>query len=184
VKSQDAGNRSRSLLWAITLEWRRDDKGRAGPPNGVAFVWERVTRVRAGVDRVDGLVTHTGRRVDARWYIDASRTARLFSRAMHIPVTKYGRDKVCLWTYFETPPLHEGTAFFVDNDDVYLRWAWDIPISPTCTSVGFIAPADAVRQRRRAGESLATILSEELRHYPRFAELLDAQPPANVFQSL
>ena len=36
VKSQDTGNRSRSLLSAIIPEWRRDDEGRTGPPTGVA----------------------------------------------------------------------------------------------------------------------------------------------------
>lgn len=147
---------------------------------GATFIWERVARVHASADRVNGLETNTGRRVDARWYIDASGTARLFSRVMQIPVTKYGRNKVCLWTYFETPPLHEGTAFFVDNDDVYLRWTWDIPISPTCTSVGLIVPADELRERRRGGESLESVLAEELRRYPRFAALLDTQPPRNV----
>jgi len=37
VKSQYSGNRSCSLLWAITLEWRRDDEGRASTPHGVAI---------------------------------------------------------------------------------------------------------------------------------------------------
>ena len=39
---------------------------------------------------------------------------------MNIPVTFYGRTKVCLWTYFDTPPLHDGTVFFVDNSHDYL----------------------------------------------------------------
>jgi hypothetical protein len=29
---------------------------------------------------------------------------------MDIPATTYGRTKVCPWTYFEAPPLHDGTA--------------------------------------------------------------------------
>lgn len=37
VKSQDTGNSFRSLLWAITLEWRRDNESGAGLPNGVAI---------------------------------------------------------------------------------------------------------------------------------------------------
>ena len=45
---------------------------------------------------------------------------------------------------------HDGTAFFVDNRDAYLSWVWDIPISPTQTSVGFVLPAERVRDRRRA----------------------------------
>ena len=121
---------------------------------GTAFIWERVTGVDATGDRVTGCSTAGGRRVEARWYIDASGTARVFSRAMDIPIVAYGRQKVCLWTYFDTPPLYDGTAFFVDNRDAYLSWVWDIPISPTQTSVGFVLPADDVARpppRRRLG---------------------------------
>lgn len=81
-------------------------------------------------ERVTDCTTASGTRVDARWYIDASGTARVLSRAMGIPIVAYGRQKVCLWTYFDTPSLHDGTAFFVGNRDAYLSWVWDIPISP------------------------------------------------------
>jgi len=43
------------------------------------------------------------------------------SRALNISTIAYGQQKVCLWTYFDTPPLNDGTAFFVDNGDRYLR---------------------------------------------------------------
>ena len=77
---------------------------------------------------------------------------------MGIPATFYGRAKVCLWTYFDTPPLHDGTSFFVDNRTDYLPWVWDIPISPTQTSVGLVLPADTVRDQRRAGATVESIL--------------------------
>ena len=143
---------------------------------GTTFIWERVVRVDSHGERVTGCVTAAGRQVTARWYIDASGTARLFSRAMNIPVTTYGPAKVCLLTYFDTPPLYDGTAFFVDNRDEYLSWVWDIPISPAQTSVGFVTPAERVRERRKDGASVPTILSDELRRYPRFHALLDAMP--------
>ena len=147
---------------------------------GTKFIWERVTGVDASGDRVTGCSTAAGRRVDARWYIDASGTARVLSRALGIPIVGYGRQKVCLWTYFDTPPLHDGTAFFVDNGDAYLSWVWDIPISPKQTSVGFVLPAETVRLRRRAGSSLQTILGEELARHARFRGLLEAQPSLEV----
>jgi flavin-dependent dehydrogenase len=96
---------------------------------GAEFIWDRVTTVHADGDRVIGCSTAGGRHVEARWYLDASGTARVLSRAMGIPTITYGQRKVCLWTYFDTPPLHDGTAFFVDNRDDYLRRVWDIPIS-------------------------------------------------------
>jgi flavin-dependent dehydrogenase len=147
---------------------------------GTEFIWERVAGVDSSGERVTGCVTTSGRRLTARWYIDASGTARVFSRTMNIPVTEYGCPKVCLWTYFDGPPLHEGTAFFIDNRDAYLSWVWDIPISPSQTSVGFVLPADRMRERRKAGESVQAILCNELRRHSRFQALLGAQPAVNV----
>jgi flavin-dependent dehydrogenase len=159
------------------LDARVFDRARA---LNTTFVWERVSTVHTAATRVTGCVTTTGRRVDARWYIDASGTARVLSRAMGISTVGYGRQKVCLWTYFDTPPLHDGTTFFVDNGDQYLSWIWDIPISPTQTSVGLVAPADLVRDRRRAGASVQTILRDELARHARFDRLLTAQPAGEV----
>jgi flavin-dependent dehydrogenase len=147
---------------------------------GTEFIWERVTSVDTTGERLSGCSTSSGRRVDARWYIDASGTARVLARAMNIPAVTYGRKKVCLWTYFDTPPLHDGTAFFIDNRDVYLSWVWDIPISPARTSVGLVLEAEAVSARRRAGRSLQTVLGEELARHPRFRRLLDAQSALSV----
>ena len=52
---------------------------------GTAFIWERVISVDTAGERVTGCSTAAGRRVEARWYIDASGTARVLSRAMAIP---------------------------------------------------------------------------------------------------
>jgi len=142
---------------------------------GTDFVWERVTHVHQDEDRITACSTAAGQRIEARWFIDASGTARVLSRAMDIPVVSYGQQKVCLWTYFDTPPLNDGTAFFVDNGDRYLSWVWDIPISPLQTSVGFVLPAERVRDRRQAGDSVEAILRYELSRYPRFRSLLDPQ---------
>jgi flavin-dependent dehydrogenase len=147
---------------------------------GTTFLWDRVTDVESAGERILGCVTASGERLNARWYIDASGTARVVARAMKIPVTFYGRPKVCLWTYFDTPPLHDGTVFFVDNGDDYLRWVWDIPISPTQTSIGFVLPADTVRDRRRGGAAVEQILRDELDRHPRFRGLLAASPPLKV----
>lgn len=139
---------------------------------GTEFIWDRVTDVHMAGERVIGCSTAGGRHVEARWYLDASGTARVLSRAMGMPTVTYGERKVCLWIYFDTPPLHDGTAFFVDNRDRYLSWVWDIPISPQRTSVGFVIPAETLRERRRAGHSLEGILRDELSRYERFRSLL------------
>lgn len=147
---------------------------------GTTFEWARVARVECEGDRVTACTTTDGRTLRASWFIDASGTARLFSRALDIPIVSYGRPKVCLWTYFDTPPLNDGTTFFVENDDDYLRWVWDIPITPSRTSVGFVLSADVVRERRHAGGSPEEILLQELRRHPRFDGLLTASPAPEV----
>ena len=139
---------------------------------GTSFVWERVTSIDSAGEQVNGCATAAGGRVNARWYLDASGTGRVFARALGIPATFYGRAKVCLWTYFDTPPLHDGTSFFVDNRTDYLPWVWDIPISPTQTSVGLVLPADTVRDQRRAGATVESILRGELTRHARFDRLL------------
>jgi flavin-dependent dehydrogenase len=144
------------------------------------FAWERVTEVLASGDRITRCTTASGCQVDAHWYIDATGAARLFSRRLHIPVTTYGRQKVCFWGYFDTPPLHDGTAFFVDNRDDYLRWIWDIPISPRRTSVGLVLTADEVRDRRSAGESVEQIFRGSLASHSRFDALLARTPVLEV----
>lgn len=147
---------------------------------GTEFIWQRVTAVHADADRVIACTTADRQRVEARWYIDASGTSRVLSRTLGIPTVAYGQPKVCLWTYFDTPPLGEGTAFFVDNGDRYLSWVWDIPISPDRTSVGLVLPADTVREHRRAGSSVDAILRKQLLRHPRFRHLLDTHPALEI----
>jgi len=147
---------------------------------GAEFVWKRVRAVHMDGDRVTGLSTAGGQQVQARWYIDASGTAQVLSRSLGIPIIAYGQRKVCLWTYFETSPLDDGTSFFVDNGDEYLSWVWDIPISPARTSVGFVLPVDTLRERRKSGCSLDDILRVELSRHSRFRQLVEARPVLEV----
>ena len=147
---------------------------------GAEFIWDRVAQVETQGDRVTGCVTASGQRMTARWYIDATGTQRLFARALDIAKTEYGRHKVALWTWFDTPMGNEGTTFFVDNADRYLSWVWEIPITPQRSSVGFVLPAETMEARRRAGASVAEVLRAELGRFPRFQALLAAQPDAPV----
>jgi flavin-dependent dehydrogenase len=45
---------------------------------GTTFIWERVSDVHWSGEHVRTLNTTTGRRIDARWFVDATGTARLF----------------------------------------------------------------------------------------------------------
>ncbi len=149
---------------------------------GTEFLWERVNEIEAEEGRVTAVRTTSGSRIEARWFFDASgRGARLFARKFEIPRHDYGRDKVCFWTYFETPPISEGTTFYGDpSGDEYLTWIWEIPISPRTASIGCVMPAEFVRDQRRMGHRVDEILRDRLVRFPRFAELLERQPEIEV----
>jgi flavin-dependent dehydrogenase len=147
---------------------------------GVDFIWERVSRVDRDGDRLTAVVTSGGHRVEGRWYIDATGTARLLARAFDIAVVEYGRRKVCFWTYLDGAPLDTGTTFFLDSRQPYLSWVWDIPISPRRTSVGLVVPADCVQAYRRRGLSNKDILANALAPYERFAMPMASQPDFEV----
>ena len=147
---------------------------------GVDFIWERVAHVERDGDRLNACVTSPGQRVEARWYLDASGTARFLARALEIPVVDYGRRKVCFWTYFDGAPLDTGTTFFLDSLQPYLSWVWDIPISPLRTSVGLVVSADSVQADRRRGLTNKQILTAALAPYERFRAALASQPDFEV----
>lgn len=147
---------------------------------GAEFIWERASTVEVDGDRVRAVTTTGGRRITARWFVDATGTAGLFAKALAVPRTYYGEPKVALWTYFDTPLSTPGTTFFVDNSDRYLHWVWDIPITPTRTSIGFILPAESMKARRHAGANVGEILRTELGRFERFDALLRDQPDVKV----
>ncbi|MEO8083805.1 MAG: NAD(P)/FAD-dependent oxidoreductase [Ardenticatenales bacterium] len=147
---------------------------------GTTFIWERATEVDVDGDRVTAVTTASGRRITARWYIDATGTVGLFGKTLAVPRTYYGEPKVALWTYFDTPPSTLGTTFFVDNANRYLHWVWDIPISPVRASVGLVLTAEAMKSRRHGGASVRDILRTELGRFERFDALLRDQPDAEV----
>jgi len=139
------------------------------------FLWDRISGVETECDRILAIKTAGGRRVSARWFIDASGRARVLGRALEIPTVEYGERKVCLWTYFKDSPRVEGTTFYGDNASEYLSWIWEIPISSSEVSVGWILAARSFSERRAEGQTIAEMLREELAKHPRFANLLAAQ---------
>lgn len=141
---------------------------------GAAFVWERAATVERDGDRVVAVTTSAGRRIEARWFVDATGTARFLGRAFAIPVTAYGEPKVALWTYLDTPPATLGTSFHVDNADGYLGWIWDIPISPVRTSVGLVVTAADLKARRLGGASVSDIVRHALEPIAAYAGTLPA----------
>jgi len=141
---------------------------------GVEFVWERAREVFAEDERVTAVTTASGQRIEATWFVDSSgRGAHLLERKFSIGRREYGREKVSLWCYFETPCQVAGTTFYIEDPQrEYLQWIWEIPITPSRTSVGVVMEADDVRRERRAGKTTGDVLRDLLAPFPRFAPLL------------
>lgn len=142
---------------------------------GVTFIWERISKVDTLGDRVMACQTATGQRITATWFIDASGRARLFSKAFNIAKSEYGQQKVCLWTHFDSELEVEGTTFHVDHSTEYLSWIWEIPIRPHKLSIGYITPAELLREQRKSGQSVKSIFEEAMLKHPRLAEWLDEE---------
>lgn len=140
---------------------------------GVEFIWERVSKVDTLEDRVISCQTATGQQITASWFIDASGRAKLFSKAFKIAKSEYGRQKVCLFTHFDSQLKVEGTTFHVDNSKEYLSWIWEIPVRPDQLSIGYIVPAEQLKEQRKSGQSVKSIFEEAMLKHPRLAELLD-----------
>jgi menaquinone-9 beta-reductase len=149
---------------------------------GAEFLWDQVTEVESDGERVIAVRTADGQRIEARWFIDASGLgARLLARKFEVPKIEYGKKKVCLWCHFETPIRTEGTTFYANVvSDEYLSWIWEIPISPTVTSVGCVMSADFAKQQRHQGKETDQILWDALAPYERFDGLLKEQSNAAV----
>lgn len=149
---------------------------------GVEFLWDRGREVVTDGERVVAVETAGGLRVEAAWFIDAGgRSARLFARRFGIRRTDYGREKVSLWAYLETPSENEGTTFYIEEPKgEYLSWIWEIPITPRRVSVGCVMEAEAVREQRRRGRTTSDILADRLARFPRFEAFLEEGPPLAV----
>ncbi|MFN7997045.1 MAG: tryptophan 7-halogenase [Bryobacteraceae bacterium] len=141
---------------------------------GVNLVRDQVTRVESEGERIMVAETALGRRLTSPWYIDASGShASLLARHFHLPVESYGLFKVAFWTYFEAPLSQEGTTVYVRaENNAYLDWIWEIPITPTAVSVGYIVSGEAVKQMRQQGLGSEEIFTMQLNRFSRFEALL------------
>jgi flavin-dependent dehydrogenase len=138
---------------------------------GVAFVWDRVTHLETKGDQVLACCTEQNGRFVGRWFIDASGRAQLFAKAFRIPKTEYGRLKVCLWSYFKSPCVYEGTTFFTNGRAEYLSWIWKIPITPDTVSIGYVGSADDFRENRLPEQSKQDFLLQEMARFPGLQRL-------------
>lgn len=139
---------------------------------GVAFKWDRVVGVEREGTRLLSCRTADGSELRSSWFVDGSGRTRVLARKLGVEFESYGPHKVSLWAYFTTPPAREATTIYGDAREPYLTWVWEIPVSPTLTSVGCVIAAAELKRRCQSGSKVDDVFRQELARYERFQLLL------------
>jgi flavin-dependent dehydrogenase len=142
---------------------------------GATLVRDKVVRVERNGKHISSVHTASGEQFSSPWYIDASGfSTSLLAREFQLPAVEYGPAKVALWTYFPVTDPIEGTTLYVEPEShEYLDWVWEIPISASVVSVGYIATGAAVKAMREQGLSVKDIFRNRLTKFSRFESLLE-----------
>lgn len=144
--------------------------------HGVALLGDKASDVERDGKKIIALKTQSGRRIDSRWFVDASGfSASLLPRVFKLPVHECSPGKVAIWNYFNVPDSIEGTTLYTNSSEPsYMEWIWEIPIHPNTISVGYVSPGTAIKAKRQQGKTVDDIYKEQLRRIPRFEPLLQA----------
>jgi flavin-dependent dehydrogenase len=151
--------------------------------SGVQLVHETATAVERTGKRLEAVLTSSGNRYEARWFVDASGSASSFlGRQLELPYIEHGPRKVGIWSYASVEDWQEGTTLYSENrKDEYFSWIWEIPIAPGKVSLGYVAAGAAIKQQRAAGQSVDDIFRRQLSKFGRFDRVLsegNLQTPA------
>jgi flavin-dependent dehydrogenase len=149
---------------------------------GVRLISDRVVKVETDGRTVRAVVTASGERLQSKWFLDASgSSASLFPRTFQLPVYEYGPPKVAMWDYFTVTESIEGTTLHADAAGrAYMEWVWQIPIHPHMVSVGYVAPGESIKQKRREGLNVQDIFAAQLERFSGLRGVLheaDRLPP-------
>ncbi|MFN7733650.1 MAG: NAD(P)/FAD-dependent oxidoreductase [Pirellula sp.] len=108
---------------------------------------------------ITGLVLEDGRRIEARYYIDASGNAAVIRRELDIPVEVPTLLKnVAFWDYWTAPGLNRelltNNTVRVLIRSVPFGWLWYIALSDDRTSVGLVCNAAYYKGQSESPEQL------------------------------
>jgi len=150
--------------------------------SGVNLVHEKVSSVESNGKKIVAVVTASGARFSAKWFVDASGLgASLFARHFQLRAINSGPPKAAMWTYFHVNESIEGTTLYMEpRAGEYLNWIWEIPVQPDVVSVGYVVTGTAMKKGREAGESVEEIFRSQLERFPRFASMLAEKPLSEV----
>ena len=137
------------------------------------------TLIRDG-DRIDSLILEGGNQVRAKYYIDATGHAGLIRRQMEVQIEEPALLRnVAVWDYWTDAEwaVQLGTGGTrIQVLSLGYGWIWFIQIGDCRTSVGFVCPAEYLRDSGLKPEELyLKAISEE----PKVSELLRDAKRAN-----
>jgi flavin-dependent dehydrogenase len=135
-------------------------------------------------DRVAGLVLRDGRRVTARWYIDASGHSGILRRAMGVQIDLATKlQNIAIWDYWDNAEWAVEIGVGGTRIQVMSQpngWMWFIPIGPTRASLGFVCPAEYFKN---SGKSVTTLYQEAIARDERIARLISQGVPSGEIRT-
>lgn len=132
-----------------------------------------VTDVECESERIESVLLSNGRRIRARWYIDASGHTGVLRRALGIPTeVPTNLKNIAIWDYWTNTKWAEEIGIGGTRVQIMSRphgWIWFIPVGPTRTSIGLICPAKFAKD---SGQSPEQLYSEAIQADERISELV------------
>ena len=142
----------------------------------------KVARVERDGDRILGLTTGEGERVEAATYVDASGGAGILRRAMDVGIAEPSALRnVAFWDYWTDADWaitigRGGTRVQVMS--LGYGWIWFIPVAPDRTSIGLVVPAEYYKA---SGKRPQEMYDAALREEPFIARLIaNAKPEGEL----
>jgi len=125
-----------------------------------------------------------GRTVTAGTYIDASGNAAVLRKALNVEVEQPpALRNIAVWDYWDDAAWavsigKGGTRVQVAS--LGYGWIWFIPISPTCTSIGLVCPAEYYK---KSGLSHENLYRRAVREDKRIAALISGANPRGTIKA-
>jgi flavin-dependent dehydrogenase len=132
---------------------------------GVTLIPGRVKKVEREGERATGIVLEDGRRLEGRFYVDATGSVAMFRRAFGIADVPIGPRKVVVRARF--PHRYDGMGTRIRTDDTLgtAAWMWDINVSDEVTDIGIVVAEEDFVKLRRQYKSLAELFLHQVKKH-------------------
>lgn len=144
---------------------------------GVTLISGKVKKIEREGERVTGIVLEDGRRLEGRYYVDATGSVAMFRRAFGIGEQPIGPRKVVVRARF--PHRYDGMGTRIRTDDTLgtAAWMWDINVSDDVTDVGIVVAEEDFVKLRRSYKTLAELFLHQVKKHQDLAWLVPLVRP-------